>query len=305
VPEVRRLLLVALLLASLPAAAADPAKLRLASVQAIVAPVDGAEEDVLVARHADRVVPIASVTKLLTALVVLESGAPLDAWLPIVDWEERPPNNAYSRMRIGSELRRGDLLRIALMSSENLATHVLAHHHPGGEAAFVAAMNVTAERLGMEGARFVDPAGLSAANVASARGVLALVRAAWGHEEIRAYTSTAQFTARFRAPRYRLGYGNTNPLVASSRYDVGLSKTGYLDEAGRCLATVTRIDGRSVAMVLLDSFGSRSHLGDVGRIRRWLTTGDGGPVARAAADYAAGRNASWEARSAAPVSSAE
>ncbi|MEE4360980.1 MAG: serine hydrolase [Pseudomonadales bacterium] len=274
-------------------AAPDPAKLELASVQALVARID--EETPLYARHADRAVPIASVTKLMTALVVLESGEPLDAWLEIVDWESKPPNNAYSRMRIGSELRRRDLVRIALMSSENLATHVLARHHPGGVAAFVAAMNGTAERLGMTRSRFVDPAGLSPLNVASAADLLRLLRVAWTQDAMRSFTTTTQYSAVFRKPRYVLAYGNTNPLVASSRYDVGLSKTGYLDEAGRCLATVTMIDGAPVAMVLLDSFGSRSYLGDVGRIRRWLETGVGGPVARAARAYADARNAAYSA----------
>jgi serine-type D-Ala-D-Ala endopeptidase (penicillin-binding protein 7) len=188
-------------------------------------------------------------------------------------------------MRIGSEAQRGDLVRIALMSSENLATHVLASHHPGGAGAFVDAMNAKARSLGMNDTRFVDPAGLSPGNVSTASDLAAMVRAAYGYPLIREYSTSYQYVVTFRNPRYTLPYGNTNPLVASSRWNVDLTKTGYLTEAGRCLVLVTEIDARPVAMVLLNSFGTRSPLGDAGRVRRWLTTGDGGQVAGPARQY--------------------
>jgi len=260
-----------------------PDRLELASVYAVVMDVDSGE--VLYRKHADVAAPIASVTKLMTAMVVLDGGQPLDEWLTIVDWPGELEKNAYSRLRIGSQAQRRELLRIALMSSENLATNVLAHHHPGGNAGFIAAMNAKAAALGMTRSRFVDPAGLSPDNRASAGDLAKLVRAAYGYPEIRELSTRYQHTARFRNPRYSLGYGNTNPLVASSRWSVDLTKTGYLREAGRCLAMVTEVDGRPLAMVLLNSFGTRTPLGDAGRVRRWVTTGDGGRIAGAARDY--------------------
>lgn len=273
-------------------AALDPGNLELASVNAAVASLESPEA--LFAKNADRVVPIASITKLMTALVVLESGESLDAWLTIVDREHDVSKNAYSRIRIGSELTRESLLRITLMSSENLAAHVLASHHPGGRAAFIDAMNDKAAALGMRNTRFTGPSGLSIGNRSTARDLLRLVLAAHDHERLRDFTTTTHYTARFRGPRYVLGYGNTNPLVSHANWPVSLSKTGYLTEAGRCLAMVTVIDGEPLAMVLLDSLGSRSPLGDAGRIRRWVRTGASGPVAASARAYERERNQARE-----------
>jgi serine-type D-Ala-D-Ala endopeptidase (penicillin-binding protein 7) len=261
----------------------DPAALELASAQAAVA--DLASGELLFTKHADRQVPIASVTKLMSAVVVLDSGAPLDDWLTIVTRAEAAPVNAYSRIRIGSELRRGDLLRIMLMASENQAAYVLSRHHPGGRAAFVAAMNDKAAELGMHATQFVDASGLSAQNRSTAADLLRLVAAAMDYELIRDYTRTTAFTAQFRNPRYTLQFGNTNLLVHRESWDVALSKTGYLQVAGRCLAMVANIDDRPIAMVLLDSLGTRTPLGDAGRIGRWLRTGQGGSVAVEARDY--------------------
>lgn len=257
--------------------------LQLAAVHAVVA--DLASGEPLYRKYADVPVPIASVTKLMTAMVVLDGGQALDEWLTIVDWAHDTGKNAYSRLRIGSEAKRGELLQIAVMSSENLATNVLASHYPGGVPAFVAAMNAKAESLGMTRSTFVDPAGLSPDNRASADDLARMVRAAHGYPKIREVSTTYQHTARFREPRYSLPYGNTDPLVASSRWDVDLSKTGYLREAGRCLVLVTHVDGRALTLVLLNALGTRSPLGDAGRVRRWLTTGKGGTVAGAALAY--------------------
>ena len=261
----------------------DPGALELASTQAAVA--DLASGELLFAKHADRQVPIASVTKLMSALVVLDSGAPLEDWLTIVKRAERAPVNAYTRIRIGSKLRRADLLRITLMASENQAAYVLSRHHPGGREGFIAAMNDKAAELGMHASRFVDASGLSAQNRSTAADLLRLVAAAMDYELIREYTRTTGFTAQFRSPRYTLQYGNTNLLVHRESWDVELSKTGYLKVAGRCLAMVANIDGRPIAMVLLDSFGTTTPLGDAGRIGRWLRTGQGGSVAAAAREY--------------------
>ena len=261
----------------------DPGKLQLASVAAAVGTLDG--DDTTYAKNADEIVPIASITKLMTAMVVLDSGRPLDEWVTVVERKEDAPNNAYSRIRIGSQLKRGDLIRIALMSSENRAAYVLSRDFPGGREAFVEAMNAKARSLGMMSTHFVDSSGLSPGNRSTAADLLKMVRAAYGYEKIREYTTTAYFRARFRKPRYSLSYGNTNPLVKGNRWNVAVSKTGYLREAGRCLVMVTQIDGEDMALVLLDSFGTRTPLGDAGRIKRWMTTGAGGRVAGAALKY--------------------
>lgn len=257
--------------------------LALASVSAVAVDLDSGE--VLVAKHPDAVLPIASVTKMMTAMVVLDSGAPADAWLPIEPWNTQLSKNAYSRIRISSEAQRADLLRIALMSSENRAAYNLAMHHPGGMDAFIQAMNMKARDLGMSDTQFVDPTGLSPQNRSSARDLARMVAAAHAYDQLRDFSTTRQYSPQFRAPRYRLGYGNTNPLLHSSRWQVKLTKTGYLTEAGRCLVMVAEVDGRDVAMVLLNSFGSRSPLGDAGRIRRWLESGTESQVAAAAREY--------------------
>lgn len=271
----------------------DPDRLQLASVNAAVAVVGS--DNLLAGKNADRPVPIASVTKLMTALVVLESGQPLDEWLDFLPRHKEAPNNAYTRIRKGSELRRGDVLKIALMSSENFAAYTLARHFPGGYEAFVAKMNETARSLGMSQSRFVDPTGLSPANHASAADLVRLVNAALRHPEIGDYSTSRYFTATFRKPRYRLDFGNTNVLVHRGSWEVDLSKTGYLSEAGRCLVMVSPVEGQEVVMVLLDSFGTRSPVGDAGRIKRWLATGDSGKVAGAARAYEQRRNAGYGA----------
>lgn len=256
---------------------------QLASVYALVG--DLSTGEVLYGKHPDIPVPIASVTKLMTAMVVLDSKQSLDEWIPVMDWAENPEKNAYSRLRVGSEVRRGDLLRIAVMSSENLASNTLARHYPGDVPAFVAAMNAKAAQLGMSNASFADPTGLSTGNTASARDLWKMILAAYQYDVLRDYSTTYQHSVSFRNPRYSLAYGNTNPLTASSRWDVRLSKTGYLSESGRCLAMVADIGGSPVAMILLNSLGTRSPLGDAGRVRRWLETGEQGSVAGAARDY--------------------
>lgn len=261
----------------------DPARLQLASVSAAVATLDSGE--LVYGKRADWVMPIASITKLMTALVVLESGAPLDEWLRVEERHFPAAANAFSRIRPGSEARRGDLLRIALMSSENYAAYLLARHHPEGYDAFIEAMNRKALALGMLQTRFVDSSGLSHENVASAEDLVKLARAAYALPTLRKYSTGGRYSVHFRQPGYTLYYGNTNPLVHSSRWQVDLTKTGYLTEAGRCLLMVTEIDGEPVAMALLNSFGTRTPLGDAGRIRRWLQTGHGGTVAKAAQRY--------------------
>jgi D-alanyl-D-alanine endopeptidase (penicillin-binding protein 7) len=274
--------LAALLLSVPPSASAEPG-LQLASVHAVVGNLGTGE--VLYAKREAIPVPIASLTKLMTALVALDGGQPLDEWVRVVEWNDSFGKNRYSRLRFGSTATRGELLRLALMSSENLAAHVLARHYPGGVDAFVAAMNAKAAELGMSDSRFDDPTGLSTGNRSTAADLWKLLAAAFGNETIRSYSTTPRHDARFRDPPYTLGFGNTNPLTASSRWDVLLSKTGYLTEAGRCLVLATEIDGTAVGMVLLNSFGTRTPLGDASRVRRWLQTGSSGDVNAAALRY--------------------
>ena len=257
--------------------------MQLASVHAAIG--DLSSGKLLHTKNAAVTVPIASVTKLMTAMVVLDSGQALNEPITILGWEKKTEKNAYSRIRVDSKSRRDQLLKIALMSSENLASHTLARHYPGGFDAFVLAMNDKAKSLGMKNSRFDDPTGLSLGNVASAEDLWKMLAAAHEYDLIRAYSTTYQHQASFSGPRYSLAYGNTNPLTASSRWDVQLSKTGYLKEAGRCLVMVADVDGKPIGMVFLNSFGTRTPLGDAGRTRRWLTTGESGRVAGAARDY--------------------
>jgi len=174
---------------------------------------------------------------------------------------------------------------VALMSSENYAAYLLARHHPQGYDAFIEAMNVKASALGMTQTRFVDSSGLSDDNVSTAADLLKLARAAYAQDTLRELSTDGRHSVRFRKPGYSLHFGNTNPLVHSARWDVGLTKTGYLEAAGRCLLMVADIEGEPTAIVLLNSFGTRTPLGDAGRIRRWLTTGHSGSVAQAAVRY--------------------
>lgn len=265
--------------------------LHLASVNAAIA--YAGQDDLLVGKNAHHRVPIASLTKLMTALVVLDSKAPLNEWLEFYPRHKPAAANAYSRIRKHSELKRGDMLRIAIMSSENFAAYTLARHYKGGYDAFVDAMNAKAQSLGMTDTHYVDPTGLSSENQSTAADLVKLVNAVYQYPEMRDYSTTEYYRAHFREPRYSLSFGNTNALVHRDSWGVSLSKTGYLDEAGRCLIMVSDMDGKAVTTVLLDSFGSRSPIGDAGRIRRWLETGKSGRVAGAAKRYEQQRNAQF------------
>lgn len=285
--------LTVLLLLTLPLASQAAPGPNLASVNAAVALTD--EDGLLFGKNADRPVPIASLTKVMTALVVLDSGIPLDEWLTFKKRHTPAAANAYTRIRVDSQMPRSEVLRIALMSSENFAAYTLARSHPGGFDAFIAAMNAKARELGMTKTRFVDPTGLSVENVSTASDLVKLVRAAARHPQMEEYSTTGYYRAWFRNPRYSLSFGNTNALVHRDSWGVTLSKTGYLDEAGRCLVMISQMNGKQVVTVLLDSLGTRSPMGDAGRIRRWLDTGARGQVAKAARRYEQAKNAAYAA----------
>jgi D-alanyl-D-alanine endopeptidase (penicillin-binding protein 7) len=181
----------------------------------------------------------------------------------------------YSRLRIGTRQSRKEMLRLALMSSENRAASALGRHYPGGRSAFIAAMNRKATALKMTHTRFSDSTGLSSQNVSSAGDLVTLAQTASGYPLIREFTTTASRTVTFPQPRYKLDFVNTNRLVRGGAWDIQLSKTGYTNEAGRCLVMKTRVGNRPVVMVLLDSQGKLTPLGDANRIKRWIETSPG------------------------------
>lgn len=264
----------------------DPTKLQLASVHALIVDVD--TQEVLYERNPDAIVPIASVTKLMTAMVTLDdaSQAPLDEWITVDVSQTEEMKNVFSHVRIGSQLQRRDMLLLALMASENRAAATLAHHYSGGYEAFIQAMNRKARELGMTGSHFVEPTGLSPHNVSTPRDLARLIQASARYPLIAEFSTTAKKDMNFRAPRHVRVFYNTNPLVRANHWDIEASKTGYINEAGRCLVLQAAIRDRHLAIVLLDSFGKQSHIGDAGRVRRWLETGDGGKVHPSALEYA-------------------
>ncbi|WPC05113.1 D-alanyl-D-alanine endopeptidase [Pseudomonas benzenivorans] len=264
-------------------AANTPATQELAAGSALL--VDLKTDQVLYSSHPDLVLPIASVTKLMTALVVLDAKQSLDQVLPITIRDNVEMQGVFSRVRIGSELSRRDMLLLALMSSENRAASSLAHHYPGGYAAFIAAMNAKAKALGMHSTRFVEPTGLSERNVSSANDLVLLLKASQQYPLLSQLSTTSEKTVAFRKPSYSLGFRNTNGLVRKANWSVQLSKTGYTDEAGHCLVMRTVMAKRPVAFVVLDAFGKYTHMADANRLKRWLETGKVTPVPAAAISY--------------------
>ena len=229
---------------------------------------DESGSTVLAARHEHVPVPIASITKLMTALVVLEAGQPMDEMLAITAEDVRGTPGSHSRLAPGARLSREDLLRLALMSSENRATHALCRRYPDGLPACVRAMNEKAVVLGMGTAAFVEPTGLSSRNVASPEDLAKLVLAASGNPRVRDYSTAASHTVL--VDRRPLEYRNTNLLVGNPSWQVSVQKTGYISEAGRCLVMQAAIDGRQVVIVLLNSWGKLTRIADAQRIRTWL-----------------------------------
>jgi len=229
---------------------------------------DAASGETLIAKNQSAVLPIASITKLMTAMVILDAGVSLEQRVAISDEDYDLVKGTRSRLRPGTVLTRDELLLLALMASENRAAFSLARTYPGGPAAFVAAMNAKARSLGMNDTQFTDPTGLSSANVSTAQDLAQLVRAAHEYPLIRQYSTRESATVH--AFGRALDFRNTNRLVRNAHWDIGLSKTGYISEAGRCLVMRVRLASREVIMVLLDSWGRLSRVGDANRIRKWL-----------------------------------
>lgn len=239
---------------------------------AAVLVLDSSDSSVVFQRRPDLVMPIASITKLMTALVVLDGKLPLDERIAIGKDDCSKGKGAYSRLSVGTVLTRADLLHLALMSSENRAAHALGRNYPGGVTAFVDTMNAKARALGMTRTHFVDPSGLSSDNVASARDLAKLILAASRSATIREYSTSKAYTVR--VGRRMQQFRNTNSLVGNPAWQVEVQKTGYISEAGHCLVMQATIEERPIVMVLLNSFGKYTRVADAKRIRQWLEARD-------------------------------
>ncbi|BBO59606.1 D-alanyl-D-alanine endopeptidase [Mycoavidus sp. B2-EB] len=244
--------------------------------------IDQNTNEALFEKNAQAVLPIASISKLMTAMVTLDANLPLTEILEVSNADRDFEKGTSSRLSVGSRLSRADMLHIALMSSENRAAAALSRYYPGGRLAFVTAMNQKAQSLGMKDTHFLDPTGLSSHNVSSARDLAKMVKAAYQYPVIREFSTDANhnvFTSR-KALQYR----STNALVRNPSWEIGLQKTGFIREAGECLVMQATIQNRPLIIVLLDSTGKYSRLGDAKRIRSWV--GNGGVQHMSRADAA-------------------
>ncbi|WP_337014412.1 D-alanyl-D-alanine endopeptidase [Leclercia sp. AS011] len=268
---------------SKPAAAATAAQPEIASGSAMI--VDLNTNKVIYSSHPNLVRPIASITKLMTAMVVLDARLPLDEKLR-VDISHTPEmKGIYSRVRLNSEISRKNMLLLALMSSENRAAASLAHHYPGGYDAFIRAMNAKAKALGMVQTRFVEPTGLSIHNVSTAQDLTRLLIATKQYPLLGQLSTTREEMATFSNPAYTLPFRNTNHLVYRDNWNIQLTKTGFTNAAGHCLVMRTVINGKPVALVVMDAFGKYTHFADASRLRTWIETGKAQPVPAAALSY--------------------
>jgi D-alanyl-D-alanine endopeptidase (penicillin-binding protein 7) len=249
-------------------------ELELKSSVALV--MDQDTNEVLLSKNSQAVLPIASLTKLMTALVVIEARLPLDEALTVTQDDVDTEKGSRSRLKVGTQLTREQMLHLALMASENRAAHALGRHYPGGLTAFTDAMNLKAQSLGMADTRYVEPTGLSSRNQSSAQDLALLVKAAHQIPLIRELSTSPE--QMVEVGRRQLQFRNTNLLVRSPYWDIGLQKTGYISEAGRCLVMQAKFAGRKLIMVFLDSAGKYSRIGDAERVRRWVTERVPAPV---------------------------
>lgn len=242
--------------------------LQLGSAKALI--INQETGETLYAKNTDIPTPIASVTKLMTAMVVLDAMLPLDEQLTVTDADIDRLKGTGSRLRVGTTLPRAELMQLALMASENRAASALGRHYPGGLRAFIRAMNEKAYDLGMMNTRFVDPTGLNSGNVSTAEDLVKLVRAAYEYPEIRQESTAISQKVAVGSNRNPMNFVNTNALVRKGDWVIGLSKTGFISEAGRCLVMQAEIGGQSLIIVLLDSAGKMTRIGDANRIRKWI-----------------------------------
>lgn len=243
-----------------------PDALDLKSSVALV--IDQDTSEVLFSKNDQAVLPIASLTKLMTGVVLSEARLPMDEIISISQADVDTEKGSGSRLRVGTELSRGELLHLALMSSENRAAHALGRTFPGGLPVFVGLMNAKARQLGMNETSYVEPTGLSSKNQSSARDLAKLVNAAYGDPTLRELSTSPGH--QVAVGRRTLQYNNTNRLVKNPLWEIGVQKTGYISEAGQCLVMQAKVAGRKLIMVFLDSAGKLSRLGDAERVRRWV-----------------------------------
>lgn len=227
-------------------------------------------ERVIYDKNADKVMPIASITKLMAAMVTLDARLSPNEKITITSADVDKLKNSSSRLPVGSTFPRYELLRLALMSSENRAAAALGRTYPGGVKAFVHAMNLKAKKLGMTNSRFVDATGLSSGNVATARDLAKMVAASNNYAAIREFSTTTQHAVSPGNKRGQLQYVNSNSLVRNQNWDINVSKTGYLSEAGRCLVMQAKISGQPMVIVLLNSWGKNTRIGDANRVKKWI-----------------------------------
>jgi len=242
----------------------DPLSLK-SSVALVI---DQDTREVLLSKNENAVLPIASITKLMTGVIISAAKLSMDEVITVTQDDVDTEKGSSSRLRVGTMLTRGELLHLALMASENRAAHALGRTYPGGMDVFVGQMNSMARLLGMNDTRYVEPTGLSSQNQSSAQDLATLVIAAHGDATLRELSTSTGYSVE--VGRKTLQYNNTNRLVKSPDWDIGLQKTGYISEAGQCLVMQTRIAGRKLIMVFLDSAGKLSRLGDAERVRRWV-----------------------------------
>ncbi len=244
----------------------EPGRLALHSASAYV--IDQSSGEALVDKSSGAVLPIASISKLMTAMVVLDAKLDMQEVISIGEADVDNLKGTRSRLTVGTTMTRETAMLLALMSSENRAAHALGRHYPGGMTAFVEAMNHKAQALGMSNSRFEEPTGLSSNNVATARDLAKMVAAAAQYPEIRNMSTTAQATVSLNG--HLREFNNTNALVKSDNWEIGVSKTGFISEAGRCLVMQAKVAQRPVVIVLLDSVGKMTRVGDANRIKRWM-----------------------------------
>lgn len=244
----------------------DPLDLK-SSVALVI---DQETKEVLLSKNDNAVLPIASLTKLMTGMIISQAKLPMDEPVTITQDDVDTEKGSRSRLAVGATLTRGEMLHLALMSSENRAAHALGRTYPGGLTAFVTQMNLKARLLGMTDTRYVEPTGLSSNNQSSARDLATLVNVAHADPLLRELSTSPGYEVA--VGHKTLQYNNTNGLVKNPTWDIGLQKTGYISEAGRCLVMQTQVAGRKIIMVFLDSAGKFSRLGDAERVRHWVET---------------------------------
>lgn len=242
--------------------------LKVRSLKAIV--VNQNTGEIIYEKNSDAIASIASLTKLMTAMVVLDSGLDLNKEIKLTKADIDRVKRTTSRLPIGTKLTKYELLKVALISSDNRAAFALSRSYPSGRKGFINAMNVKAIQLGMQNSQFRDPTGLDKRNISTAKDLLKLVRAAYQYPVIRDLTTTPSEIIKIGRKRNSIGFSNTNPLVRKGVWNIGLSKTGFIRESGRCLVLQTTINGEPIIIVLLNSYGKLTRFADVKRIRNWM-----------------------------------